>query len=774
MLPRFYIGRAARCSRQFSLSPCCRNEKLSDFLKSLETESHSRQSARLPKKAGKILILSPEETTDKRYSQYLRDVNKKAKRKVLRPMMDFIEGDDGKSDQMKNTSDSAILKLSIENFKPNTAISKLRYSGTVSELSKSFTKAQMLSYIRSSEPLTKGISGSTKKKLADHIVRKVWNVEVSSQVLGIDDLLVTEAVSLSQVEMFLLLLLNGVILKHIRGAVSKIGFDDTTRQLLLTGTPYQIENAKINLASDFERAHREELDLGSVTKLAIEKYGRFALEQIGKNTEVYFNHLGDDRYELLALNQNQVKRTKRLLLWYLNYNLHLKELLVLPELLEGLNLLPFKDDDSMSWRDRTAELFVLQKNCTEANQMLEQDLNRFSDEALAKSDLDYEESLEEARTLPFSKRQEDVELEEESWKLLESLGLSKDLGEEWKRGEEKDDVEEPEDAPEEVLVLESINNPITLSEAQRLSLYQQLTDFKYRELLHGLPASRVDEPVFTITLGNVLFEGELNEVLPTPPPMEDIGKSFKFNSNLPLAHDQMLSLPQIDGGTVAEDPHVYSLQFKFMPSPFVEEFRGQTVENTLDDQVKYPPVEIWMQLNSKSVPDLDTVQVVTVEAENNSYVCLPEAKSDLKVSCQITGQLLELEPQPTPDVDLDDLSTLLNSTTDKYARFNNQPGMVEFLNNSILDFSGKQATSIAPHIDLETNGKIVRYNYINVSYRRELSFGTEDKPVHLSIVEGGSLGGRRMEIRFVGDYSGCSRENFDTLLDDTLKFVEKL
>lgn len=737
--------------RYFSTGLVARNlSRYPSFVhKALKDVPYSKETQNLPKARKRILILSPEQTKDKKYNKYVQEVNRKGRRQTPRQMLKLLEDDAIKIKPPTSTKES--LMESIELFKPSSAdISIGKKAAIVSDICKGFKALQLQEYILKKHGSLKGLKAGTKQKLASFILEKIWTTNVKE--MSLDDLLVTESVPLTRYEMFLLLLSHGLILRHIRSAVSKIEFDSESKKLLLTGTPDQVENAKINLTSDLEGAHMEEIDLSVVKKLALKQHGHFNVAEVGSNTEVYFDPLKNDKYELYALNKNQLKRTKRLLLWLLNYNLHTKEFLHLPE--GPHHFLPFKQDDLLAWKDRSKDLYVLEKKDQKPSQLLLDELAKFSDESLSKIDL-YDETWRDEDNKLSLKAAAEKQSDSKGWDLLESLGF----------GSESNETTQPQTSEQ--------MSHVTISKEQRDQLYKELTDFKYKLSLPGVAADNLDPKLFTVTLGNVLFEIPTNKknIVPSAT-LEQKHKLVLFNSNVMLAHDKIISMRANDSSSPSyRDPHMYSLQFKFTPSPFVASLET-------DKAMEYPPVEMWVQLKANLMPDVDTLQIVSVEGENSSLVCLPDAKSDIKISCQMTGRILE--EQEDADFEDQSISQTLDSTIDRYLRFSSQPGVVDFLEKSTLDYSGRAPTSIAPTIDLVINGKTVRYHYLNVSYRREIAVelpqedGTEQM-VHVSVVEGGSLGGKRIEIRFVGDYAAeTSREEFDELLDRVLGFINTL
>lgn len=744
MLARRVVRRLLSCSRLLTDQQVL----LSQMLGRPVAENESRRPS-LPTKNKDILILSPEETQDTRFKDFVREVNmKKTKHRPKKPVLRFLGAD---SDIGDKTANSILL------FKPASAsISTSKRSALVEELSGSFTKAQLVAYVREKDPAKKGISRATKRSLAGHIVERVWQVS-ESEAPQLEDLFVEEKVTLSQLELFLLLLSNGIILRHISTAVPKVRFSGSSDKLIMTGTPQQVENAKINLQHDLENFHSEIIDLGPIKKLAARMHGRFAVEEVGANTEVYFTKLHDDVYQLYTLSRSQLKRTKRLLLWLLNYNMHAADSLHLPADTSNVRMVPFKDDESLAWKDRRRNFCVMRSGDLQpASEGLSRELSVFSPEALSS-----------------------VRLREETWaddRMSMQTVAEQRLDREWDLLTERDADPERE--------VKKTASELHVLEEQREEMFRNVTKLAYGGGVRGVGPEQKDEPMFTATLGRILVDAE-HETVPTEvtekPLCPASSPAFTFSTNIPLAHDHVLSLlpPVEDDYGVRPDPHVYSLQFKFMPSPFVDD--AQAVGQTVEEHVQYPPVEMWVQLKGTLIPDVETLQIVTVEGENSAYLSLPHARSDVKMSCQQTGRLLEeteaetVEDTTENETNLD-VSAMLESTIDRYKRFDSQRGVVEFLRQSQLDFSGKKPTSIAPHLDLVIGGKTVRYCYLNVSYRRELAVMADDHVLaHLTIVEGGTLGGKRVEVRFVGDYDhGASRENFDRLLNRVLAFIETL
>lgn len=746
----------------------------------------------------KILILDPSQTADRKFRKLvdLHSQTDSYKEHYKAPINIF-------QDEIKLETSWGSVSNSIENLKPRSnEITITKYDSLRRTLSKSFTKSQLRDYITeaytqpSFKGTKRGISSINKDMLSRIIIEDIWMIEKSDKISTLEDLLITNSVKLSKPELFLLLLQNGFILQYLSRVGAKVSFDMEYEKIKFTGTEYQVTNAEIILNLILNKSHKETLNLSTIKRLFLEKYNGFSLEKIGKNTEVYFKQLNNDNYELFALNENQIKKSKRLLLWLLNYNQHLREIIVLPNSLENLEFVPYKDDDSLSWNNRQLNLFLLKSlKLKEASDYITNQLNKYSDENLMNNDLNFEDSIENVKSFPLGKQKSNDQLEKESWKLLNDLGITLDNFEDEKKDILHEEVDEnPTSKPKIEPIYEKSfqdkQKELILSTEKKDEIYSKLIDFSYRDGLNGLKEEKLNHPIFTVTLGNLLFENTSDSqsklIANSPEMTSQIGENYKFNSNIQLVNDKVLSLPPYNNTSLDSqeinhylnnDPHNYVIQLKFLPSPFLND---KLSPKDIDYQMKYPPVEIWIELNEKSKPDIETMNIVTVEGENNCYISLPDEKSDMKVCCQLSGDVLrQNSTSEVTESQSENIEDILNAPTAKYSRFASQPGVSEFLRSSKLDFSGKVATSIAPFIDLIINGETVRYHYINVSFRRQLDLNYGDpengRLVQFNLVEGGSLGGRKLEVNLVGDITGdLNKEQFDRLMDDSTRLISEL
>ncbi|KAG7192692.1 uncharacterized protein KQ657_001473 [Scheffersomyces spartinae] len=700
-------------------------------------------------------------------------------------MEDLNEGENLNIDSLRPSKDES-SKVTIQRFELLRQL-----------LTRGFTRAQLVDFIQTKyndsdyKGLKKGLASRTKNALAEIVLEDIWGIQKTDELTSWDELALFKSVEMTDETMFLLLQENGRIIRYLSRSGAKILFDPDTMKLTFAGTELQVAKADEvwNVLQD--NITREVVNLENIKQLFMEKYQEFPLLKFQKQTDVYFKPLksaNNDEYELVTLEKSQLKRAKRLLLWLLNYNGHLKENIFLPDLTEPktLQFLPFKNDKAIPWTLRQDQLFELRSTENEKtslmSKLIQKQLETFSDENMSNPRVSYETEIEFAKTLPSDRlptSTEMAEMERTSLELLAELGFGSN--EILESGDLNHEIEDDSKASEQ------IEGPSQLLSAQRENLYNELTDFSHADKLNGL---RHNNKVMTVTLGNILFKNNVenvsigDEIIP-PNPKLDTLKSlpYVFSSDIPFATDKVLSLKPYGTSSLStqeinrllsEDPSHYSLQLKYAPTPFVKD------SEQLREQVKYPQIEIWFDLDELKCVDIDSMAVVTVEGLNNCYVSLPKNKADLKITCQSTSSLLEdneikEENGSKKDDDELEIQAMLDLVTDRYSRFNNQPGLRKFLEKSKLGFNGRSKVQIESHIDFIIDGKSVRYQYLSVAHVRKLDFKYKERFVQLSLIEGGQLGGRQVEVNLVGELEdGINQESFNLLLDDSLDFVKEI
>ncbi|EGV60193.1 mitochondrial protein regulator [Yamadazyma tenuis] len=642
------------------------------------------------------------------------------------------------TDDIEEESTSSVIKL-INNLRIyQNKVSDHSYKSVTSVLTKSFTSAQLKEYIRSytSDPDYKGrkegIAKKTKRQLCRIIISDLWNIQRSGKETSVEDFLTSRHVELQKKDLFLLLLNNGLLIRYLSRTGCKITFKNNT--MSLRGTETQVSNANIILDYILVSSYQQTLDLSTIKRLFVQKFGDFDLNKLSSLFQIYFEELDNDHYRLSSLNQTQTQRAQRMLLWFLDYNSHIKQFVKIPSVYETkeFECLPFKEDESINWFNRLKSLFRLSsspKNIFSSG-FIDSQLKVFDDESLLNKTIDFEE-LNQVKSF----------------------------------------LTPPEVNPQNSQP-EAETDPL-LNDSEISDLYNQLSQFP--EDNHVVSKTQLVPPIFVITLGNVLFESTSKTTHRIPSADQDSLSSDKyiFNPSIPLLHDKVSTLPLFGNPELSlsdinemriNDPHEYLVQLKFQPSLY---------DNESTDA---PPVEVWINLNRFGKPEMNTLRVFTVENENTCFMPLPDKASDMKISSQLIGDVLkapeaELE-ETSPDATEQTIESLLNETSEKYTKLKGQPGLETFLERSRLDFSGKVKPHIHETLRLQLSGKTVNYQYISTNYRRDLEFVYHGKLLQFSSIEGGSLGGRSSEVVLVGH--DFDRDSLKELIEDSVAFINQL
>lgn len=683
----------------------------------LDQLKHTSHEKSISEPNNSFLILNPNQFKQK--TKRPRSPVKKQPR-ILPNLFQADSIDDGTSLYIKMINN---LKIS------DTKVSDRKYSHLVQQLSDSFTAVQLREYLvnyykdDTYKGPRHGVSKKKKQQLAHLILKDLWNIEKLGELTSMDDLLVSNEVKLQKKDMFLLLNRDGLLIKYLSRTGCHINFNRTNNSIRLKGTESQVNSANIILNSILNENYQETVDLSFIMKLILQKHPDFEIGQLSSLLQVHFEHLGDYKYTLTSLNKNQTKRAKRLLLWFLDYNTHVHNYLKLPEKYQhdSLGLLPFKDDESITWYDRLKQLFRISSPIASPSTAIDKRLELFNDSNLSNENNLHFDDINELKSF-FSP----VKVNEQS------------------------DRFEPASS--------------NLLDAEVEDIYEKLTLLKSYSISAG--EDKIMEPVFTVSFGNILVEKKTDSY--ELPEFSPDSLQYTFNSKIPLINDKIISLPPFSMPELSiadinhfktTDPHDYMVQLKFQPSLY---------ENEL---IEAPPVEMWINLNKYGKPEMTSLKLLTVENENNCYIALPDMKSDIKISCQVTGDLF-VEQEDEGEVGSNSIQDILRETTSIYSKFQGQPGLEKFLEKSVLDFSGKVKPVFTEKLELELGGKKVEYQYICANFRRQIEFLYKDKLLQFSMIEGGPLGGRFSEILLVGEKIGKNEMN--ELINDSVALINQL
>ena len=190
--------------------------------------------------------------------------------------------------------------------------------------------------------------------------------------------------------------------------------------------------------------------------------------------------------------------------------------------------------------------------------------------------------------------------------------------------------------------------------------------------------------------------------------------------------------------------------------------------------MKYPPVEIQAQLDRGQILHY-TLQVLSLEAVKNVAIPLPKLPCDIQVSRLLLGSLLPMNNEE------ENLSVSV-SVSPKVRLSNHQPDLINFLEESKLNFTGTEKINVKPSIELiindddggEGEGESIKikYDYLHVSYKTDLKFIVNEREILMSFIEGGEFGGKNCEIA-IGN-GELSKNEFEKLLKDSILLIKQI
>ncbi|EMG46554.1 Sigma-like sequence protein, mitochondrial, putative [Candida maltosa Xu316] len=326
----------------------------------------------------------------------------------------------------------------------------------------------------------------------------------------------------------------------------------------------------------------------------------------------------------------------------------------------------------------------------------------------------------------------------------------------------KDDAEPEMNVLDELLDLETKTNDQTkwkkrvdiseyLSYTQILEMYKQVSDVSYVDKLKGVGKDSILSSAYTLQFGSLVLKSyrPSKGLFPVAPKVS-AKSDFKFISLAPFVNDLTTSLPLV--ATNTDKPYTSSIQIRLVPSMYQTDENGQTVLS--DQTADYPPVEIQCEVNSRGTLALDTLQVLSLEAQHNVAVNLPNLVSDMEISRLVLGNLFPEQAESMEE------------------KFSHQPDLEKFLEKSKLNFSGSNNVEVHPSLTLKFKDTEVKYDYLHISYKTDFLFEYNEREVVYSIIEGGDLGGRRCEIMIgAGELSFYE---FRDLVVDAVELINKV
>ena len=788
---------------------------------------------------------------------------------------------------------------SIETYKPlDSVIGIKKFEKLVKTMNNAFTKGQLKQYYDHQQSLNPGIrwkssSSLVKTKLIEGIILDVWNISKSKKLI-VNDMLEDRQILLKPWQRYLLGLNQSLLFKNMLRLKVKGKFSKNKLQLIGSEADLNFIEPELNkLLQDYTM---ESIDLS----LIVDKNIEINFELIQEIAKVYFHKTKktSNIYEIYGKNIEGISLAKRLLIWSINSNPHIKDEIFTTKSLtsesSSLPFVPFLNEELFPWYNRPFNYFVpLKKDHRSSNDLIFDKFDKMSNYFI---ELDELEELNDARfslneDIPQdnSNNAEEEEFDDDIDKLLNTTtittttttkmdfpdmtkildnqekakqqqqqqqshqdleDLRKELG---KFSNEDVDVSEFPNIAKLVEDFENADSTTTTNQSENLNLenlrkelnqfsvessneeeskkndikfdvidklklieletdekvplfttdtnnidehltpkqidelYEQVSDLKFTSDLNGVNEDKIISSAYTLQFGTIVMK---NKKTPSsngliPKPIINSGDfQFQFVNSAPFMNDLISSYPVIPQPGCRqqfnEQPYANSMAIRLIPSMYQMKKKNNNNNNNnkyeiTDKYLKYPPVEIQAQLDRGQILHY-TLQVLSLEAVKNVAIPLPKLPCDIQVSRLLLGSLLPMNNEE------ENLSVSV-SVSPKVRLSNHQPDLINFLEESKLNFTGTEKINVKPSIELiinddggggEGEGESIKikYDYLHVSYKTDLKFIVNEREILMSFIEGGEFGGKNCEIA-IGN-GELSKNEFEKLLKDSILLIKQI
>lgn len=742
------------------------------------------------------------------------------------------------------------INNSIETYKPlDSVIGAKKFGKLVKTMNNAFTKEQLREYYDHQQSINpgmrwKGSSSLVKLKLIERIILDVWNISKSKKLI-VNDMLEDRQLLLKPWQRYLLgfnqsLLFKNMLRLKVKGKFSK-------NKLQLTGSESDLNFIEPELHKLLLDYTMESVDLS----LFLEKNIVINFDLIQEMAKVYFHRTKktSNVYEIYAKKTEGISLAKRLLIWSLNSNPHIKDEVFGKSTLLESTFVPFSNEELFPWYKRPFNYFTpLKKDHKSSNDLvfdkfdkmsnyfieleeleeltdarfslgeerfqdnteidLDELLNTATDESSkvdfpdmtkildnqekAKQQKQSHQDLEDLRKELGTFSNEDVDVSEfpniaklvedfenaDSSKQPDNLeNLRKELNQFAETEESKDinfDVIDKLielETDQGVLSSESLDTDISehLTKQQIDDLYENVSDLTFTSDLNGVNEENIVSSAYTLQFGTLVMKNKKSPsdgLIPKPVSPITENQEFQFVNSAPFMNDLISSYPVISQPgrqELSEQPYANSMAIRLVPSMY--QMKKKNKYEVTDKYVNYPPVEIQANLDRGRILHY-TLQVLSLEAVKNVAVPLPKLPCDIQVSRLLLGSLLPMNEESSSS------SSSSSSSLSPEVRLASQPDLINFLEESKLNFSGTEKISVKPSLELIINGEPVKYDYLHVSYKTDMNFKVNERELLVSFIEGGEFGGRSCEIA-IGN-GELSRDDFEKLLKDTIQLINQI
>lgn len=636
-----------------------------------------------------------------------------------------------------------LVHESIDMMRPtNMVVSEKRYQQLSKDLTRSFSKAQLESY--AFDRLGLSNKYKTKAYYIDRILSDYWKLVVSPEIEESSDVIVEKTIKLTKEEMFLIVAQNGRLPRLWTKTGARIVISGRDEKIIIRSTANTFDWILASVHRYLEKITTEKVEAAPFEKLC-PSVEDLPLSEIQKYSET-FVQLNKDQghFKLSSRSIDTINHAKRLLVHSTNWmprstNSYFYD--TNPENTVKGSYRRIMDEDAMYWNERGSPWYRWKALRTKK---------------LTK------EAASLFQPAPFSN-------------LVTGPRHYECIAGETPASNTDDNVNSDENSNLANTRNGDLSPPPTYERSDLYAMANQMVDVYLAHLDNkAVPDS---EPLtFSATLGHLLHNIDFGiGKLPTQRCKRTFATNVPFvvkkTGTLPIAtemdHDYTAPAETIDepsevietdswskflkradansGARIfrsqgPEEQFSHLVQLKFVPHPFQ---KGNL------DITKFPPIEMWFEIDYNDKCDKNSVTLVSCEQESNMFLSLPDKEADIKYSLT-RARVLDSNQEP----------------------FKN------FVNQCQLDLSAQKPIGVPGSFVLNIDGEDVTYMYQTMMYRRQIDLKYKNHILQLSSVEGGIFSGRKTEATLVLDYpegvSQLQRPKLREFVLDSLAFVQNL
>lgn len=771
------------------------------------SQSDSPHGVKLPPRAQKLVILNARSA---RILPRPRPMVRKGGKDDIN--MDQLDAQLKKLLKFKRDVPYEVILQSITQLRPSTQlVSRKRYEQLYNDIIRAYTVPQLRDFVKQNDAQAP-CSTWRKTILSRYILDRLWGLKPSMEIDESSDVIVENSMDLSLRDIFLIVARNGQLARSWTKSGAKIVVLPDHQQIVIRSTKDTFKWIQVSMMNALSNVVTKEFDLTPFTSII--NIDELPLETIQRLSDTYIDRQGT-RLVASALGRKFLNRAERFIWGSVGYSPRLVE-----SYLHDTNEVNTKrgvltqiiNDDALGWIDRDKEWarWKLAKSKVRKSEVAKESVdivNVFDELATKTWENEKDTTVKDAEAslaalnlelLQVKPTKQSLEVLKEDFATTITDSILKTFKSVKFSGLDTE-------APPHVTVAATFGN-ILHQASDKSSLLKEFSS----------ESKSVPKTTFLTDVANVLdqcrklpqfkyeteeaeeYEGLLDEDMlgnpsegislakPTDP--SPTIRTLLDESKTPSEHLTELFEATAERESEITDEHSYYVQMKFLPSPFLHDGTSTAADNIVSAaQFKeFPPMEMWLEIDEDERAVNESVNVVFVLKEANTYVSLAHLNTDVKFSAAKTEFVLD--PGSVYDAEgSDSLSEL------KKQRLTN---VREYLGKSRLDFSGLVNISAPNQLYLAMSvpdsktgeHKIVSvpYMYHSMVYRKQTDLKYKGHILQLATVEGGVVSGRRTEANLVLDlaeaqvFEGTEKEDEEnykmlrTFVEASMEFVRQL